>query len=51
MKIKELISLLNDENPKARVIFEFDSQELIVNDWDIESTDSLVVIKLVENNH
>jgi hypothetical protein len=48
MKIKELIELLEDEAPKAKVIFEFDSQEFTIDDWDIESTDSLVVIKLVE---
>jgi hypothetical protein len=48
MKIKELIELLEDENPKAKVIFEFDSQEVVIDDWNIESTDSIVVIKFVE---
>jgi hypothetical protein len=48
MKIKEFIELLEEENPKAKIIFEFDNEELIVDEWDIESSDNLVVIKLVE---
>ena len=48
MKIKELIELLEDENPKAKIVFEFDGQELIVDEWDIESSDSIMVVKLVE---
>ncbi|MEY4342821.1 MAG: hypothetical protein RL736_617 [Pseudomonadota bacterium] len=48
MKIKELINLLEEENPKAKVIFEFEGEELIVDEWDIESSDNLVVVKLVE---
>jgi hypothetical protein len=48
MKIKDLIELLEEENPKAKLIFEFDTQELAINDLDIESSDSLVVIKLIE---
>jgi len=48
MKIKELIELLEEENPKAKIIFEFDGQEVIVDEWDLESSDSLVVVKLVE---
>jgi hypothetical protein len=48
MKIKELIEILEEESPKAKVVFEFDGQELIVDEWDLESSDSLVVVKLVE---
>lgn len=48
MKIKDLIELLEEENPKAKIIFEFDDQELIIDDLDIESSDSLVVLKLLE---
>ncbi len=48
MKIKDLIELLEEENPKAKVIFEFDDQELTVDELGIESSDSLVVIKLLE---
>jgi hypothetical protein len=48
MKIKELIELLEEENPKAKVVFEFEGEELIVDEWDLESSDSLVVVKLVE---
>jgi hypothetical protein len=47
MKIKELIELLEEENPKAKIIFEFEGEELIVDEWDIESSDNLVVVKLV----
>ena len=48
MKIKDLIELLEEENPKAKVIFEFEGQELTVDELGVESTDSLVVIKLLE---
>lgn len=48
MKIKDLIELLEEENPKAKVIFEFDDQELTVDELGTESSDSLVVIKLLE---
>jgi hypothetical protein len=48
MKIKDLIELLEEENPKAKVIFEFEDQELTVDDLGIESGEILVVIKLLE---
>lgn len=48
MKIKDLIEFLEEENPKAKVIFEFENQELTIDEWDVESSDNLVVIKLVE---
>lgn len=48
MKIKDLIELLEEENPIAKVIFEFEDQELIIDELGIESSDSLVVIKLLE---
>lgn len=48
MKIKDLIEFLEEENPKAKVIFEFEDQELTIDELGIESSDSLVVIKLLE---
>lgn len=48
MKIKDLIELLEEENPKAKIIFEYEDQELIVDDLGVESSDSLVVLKLIE---
>ena len=48
MKIKDLIELLEEENPKAKVIFEFEDRELTIDELGIESSDSLVVIKLLE---
>jgi len=48
MKIKDLIELLEDENSKAKIIFEFDDQELTVDELGIESSDNLVVVKLLE---
>ena len=48
MKIKDLIELLEDENSKAKIIFEFDDQELTFDELGIESSDNLVVVKLLE---
>ena len=48
MKIKDLIELLEEENPKAKVIFEYETQELVIDDLDIESSDTLVILKLLE---
>lgn len=48
MKIKELIELVEDENPKAKVIFEFDSQEFTIDELGMESSDQLVIFKLIE---
>lgn len=48
MKIKDLIELLEEENPKAKVIFELEDQELVIDDLGTESSDSLVVLKLLE---
>jgi hypothetical protein len=48
MKIKDLIELLEEENPKAKVIFEFENQELTIDDMSTESSDNLVVFKLLE---
>ena len=48
MKIKDLIELLEDENPKAKLLFEFDTVELELEEWNIESSDELVTIKFVE---
>lgn len=48
MNIKDLIELLEEENPKAKLILEFDSQELVIDDLGTESSDSLVVLRLLE---
>ena len=48
MKIKDLIELLEEENPRAKLILEFENQELTIDDLDIESSDTLVVLKLLE---
>lgn len=48
MQIKDLIELLEEENPKAKIIFEFEDQELAIDELDIESSDNLVVLKLLE---
>lgn len=48
MKVKDLIELLEDENPKAKLILEFDALELDIDEWNIESSDELVTIKFVE---
>ena len=48
MKVKDLIEFLEEENPKAKIIFEFDDQELTVDELGIESSDNLVVVKLLE---
>lgn len=49
MKIKDLIELLEEENPKAKLILEFENTELTLDEWNIESSDELVTIRLVEN--
>jgi hypothetical protein len=48
MKIKDLIELLEEENPKAKVILEFDEIELNIDEWNIESSDELVTIRFIE---
>ena len=48
MKVKDLIELLEDENPKAKIILEFDTTELEIDEWNIESSDEVVTIKFVE---
>lgn len=48
MKVKELIELLEEENPKAKLILEFDNMELTLDEWHIESSDEIVTIKFVE---
>lgn len=50
MKIKDLIELLEEENPKAKLILEFEDTELNIDEWGIESSNQLVTIKLIENN-
>jgi hypothetical protein len=48
MKVKDLIELLEEENPKAKLILEFDTIELDIDEWNIESSEELVTIKFVE---
>lgn len=48
MKVKDLIELLEEESPKAKLIFEFENQELVINDLDVESSDTIVILKLLE---
>jgi hypothetical protein len=48
MKIKDLIELLEEENPKAKLVLEYDDIELDIDEWNIESSDELVTIKFVE---
>lgn len=48
MKVKDLIELLEDENPKAKLVLEFDSLELYIDEWNIESSDEIVTIKFIE---
>lgn len=48
MKIKDLIELLEEENPRAKVIFDFENQELTIDELGLESSDNLVIIKLLE---
>jgi len=48
MKVKDLIELLEEENPRAKLILEFDTLELDIDEWNIESSDSLVTVRLVE---
>lgn len=50
MKVKDLIELLEEENPKAKLILEFEDTELTLDEWNIESSDELVTIKFVENS-
>jgi|694.fasta_scaffold06196_15 hypothetical protein len=50
MKIKDFIELLEEELPKAKIIFEYDGLELTLDEWSIESSDSLVTIKLFEKD-
>jgi hypothetical protein len=48
MKVKDLIELLEEENPKAKLILEFDTLELDIDEWNIESSDEIVTVKFVE---
>jgi hypothetical protein len=48
MKIKDLIELLEEENPKAKIIFEFDSIELELDEWNIESSNDIVNLSFRE---
>jgi len=48
MKVKDLIEFLEEENPKAKLILEFENIELDLDEWNIESSDELVTIKFVE---
>jgi hypothetical protein len=46
MKVKDLIELLEDENSKSKIVFEFENKELTLDEWGIESDDNIIVLKL-----
>lgn len=48
MKVKDLIELLEEENPKAKIYLEFETLELEIDEWNLESSDGVVTIKFVE---
>lgn len=48
MKIKDLIELLEEENPKAKLILEFNEIELDIDEWNIESSEDLVTFRFIE---
>jgi hypothetical protein len=48
MKVKDLIELLTEESPKARLAIEFDNLELEIDEWNIESSEELVTLRLIE---
>jgi hypothetical protein len=48
MKVKDLIELLEEENSKAKLILEYDGIELEIDEWNIEATEDLVSLKLLE---
>jgi len=50
MKVKDLIEILEEENSKAKIIFEYDGSELTLDEWSIESSDNLVTVKLFEKD-
>jgi hypothetical protein len=48
MKVKDLIEILEEESLKAQIIFEYNDQEIILNEWSIESSDKNVIIKFID---
>jgi hypothetical protein len=50
MKVKDLIELIEEENPKAKIIFEYEGRELTLDEWSIESSDIIVTINLFEKD-
>jgi methanogenic corrinoid protein MtbC1 len=48
MKVKDIIELLEEENPKAKIIFEINGAEVEIDEWNIESSDDLVTIKFID---
>lgn len=48
MTIKDLIEILQQENKKSKIIFEYDGIDLEIDEWSIQSTDKIVIIKLEE---
>lgn len=48
MKIKDFIELLEEENSKAKIIFECNGSEVEIDEWNIESSDDLVTIKFID---
>lgn len=48
MTIKDLIEILQQENKKSKIVFEYDGIDLEIDEWSIQSTDKIVIIKLEE---
>jgi hypothetical protein len=47
MKVKDIIEILEQESPKAKIIFEYGIDEIIIDEWSIESSDNIVIIKFI----
>jgi hypothetical protein len=48
MTIRDLIEILQQENKKSKIVFEYEGIDLEIDEWSIQSTDKLVIIKLQE---
>ena len=48
MKVKDLIELLEEENPKSKVYLEFETLELEIDECTLESSDGVLTIKFIE---
>lgn len=48
MTIRDLIEILQQENKKSKIIFEYEGVDLEIDEWSIQSTEKMVIIKLEE---